>query len=458
MNLQQLLIVLRARYKAVLLVAVGTIAILLPAISLLPRRYTATSAVLVDVRSPDPVATLIFPASLATQVEIIQSERVAQRVVTSLGLVDKPGVRDQWAMETGGRGTPESWLARLLLRGLAVAPSRDSNIVQISFTHSDPDFTAAIANGFAQSYIDTTIELKVEPARQYARWFETQGKTLRDNLETAQGKLSAFQREKGIIAREGQIDIEMSKFSDLTAQLIKAQAEVNDARSKQKSGGVTLPEVSADAVVSGLRAEIGRKEATLQETALNLGSNHPQYLRMQSEVTALKQQLETEMRRVTGSFTATRTVGSDREGELRAAVEAQKNKLLMLSSVRDQLAVLQRDVDAAKSAYDAVSKRYTEASLASQATQANVSILNPALSPLEPSSPKSPDKMLALAIALGIALGIGTAFLLELLDRRIRSASDLAEALPFPVLGVIAPAREPRRLLFWRRRLALPAR
>ena len=458
MNLQQLLSVLRARYKAALLVAIATIAVTLPIISLLPKRYTATAAVLVDVRSPDPVASLIFPASLATQVEIIQSERVAQRVVSTMRLVDRAGVRDQWAAETGGRGTPEAWLAGLLLRGLAVAPSRDSNIIQITFTHTDPEFAAAIANGFAQAYIDTTVELKVEPARQYARWFENQGKTLRDNLETAQAKLSTFQREKGIIAREGQLDIEMSKLSDLTSQLIRVQSETTDARSKQRSGSSALPEVSADPVVSSLRGDIGRLEAKLQETALNLGSNHPQYLRMQSEAAALKQQLESELRRVTSSFSATRTVGNDREVELKGAVEAQRNKLLMLGSVRDQLAVLQRDVDAAKNAYDAVSKRYTEASLASQATQANVSVLNPALAPLDPSSPKSPDKMLAMAIVMGIILGIAVAYLLEMLDRRIRSSSDLAEALPFPVLGVIAPASDRRRLGFFRRRLALTSK
>ena len=220
----------------------------------------------------------------------------------------------------------------------------------------------------------------------------------------------------------------------------------------------TLPEVMQNSVVAGLRSEIVKQEAKLQETALNLGNNHPQYLRMQSEVSALKQKLEAETRRVTSGFSASRIVGKDKESELRAAIAAQKRKLLEIRSERDQLAVLQRDADAAKNAYDAVTKRYTETDLASQATQANVSVLTPALVPFEPSFPKPLGKTMLMAIGLGIVLGVGAAFLLEMLDRRIRSSSDLTEMLPLPVLGVIVRPKRRRRLAFWRRSTALLAR
>src|SRR6185436_4978497 len=297
-----------------------------------------------------------------------------------------------------------------------------------------------------------------DPARQYARWFGDQAKVLRDNLEKAQTRLSQFQQQKGIVAREEQMDIETARLTDLSTQFARAQAEANDARIKQQSGrtGDKLPEVSADSVVSGLRSEIVRLEAKLQD--LNLGKNHPQYLSMQTQVAALKKQLADEMARVTNSFSATSTVGSTRESSLSAAIEAQKKKLLENRGLRDELAVLQRDVDAAKNAYDAVVKRYTESDLASQATQANVSVLTQALAPLEPSFPKPLGKTMLMAIAAGILLGVGAAFLLEMLDRRIRTTDDLVDVLKLPVLGVIARAREPRSLGMWRQHTPLLAK
>ena len=167
MNPLQVLYVLRAHYKVVLAIALCTIAIAMAVTELLPKKYTATTGVLVDVKSPDPVAAMFAPASLATQVDIINSERVSQRVVRTLGLAESAGVREQWMSATGGKGTPELWLSALLLKGLSVLPSRDSNIINISYTAADPAFAAAVANGFAQAYIDVeAIEFKVDPARQ----------------------------------------------------------------------------------------------------------------------------------------------------------------------------------------------------------------------------------------------------------------------------------------------------
>jgi uncharacterized protein involved in exopolysaccharide biosynthesis len=125
-----------------------------------------------------------------------------------------------------------------------------------------------------------------------------------------------------------------------------------------------------------------------------------------------------------------------------------------LRNQRDELAVLQRDVDAARNAYDTVTKRYTENELVSQSTQANVTVLTPALAPLEPSFPKPLGKTMAMAVALGLFFGLVAAFLLEMLNRRIRSSADLVDALALPVLGVIARAKAPRRWFGFRRRAA----
>lgn len=461
MSLMQILLVLRAHYKIALAVALFTIATVMVVNYFMPKVYTATTSVYVDAKSAEATATMLMPINLATQVDIINSERVSRKVVRTLGLEESAAVREQWMAATGGKGSQGTWLAELMLRGLRVAPASQSSIISISYSGADPAFVASVANAFAQAYIDVTLELKVDPARKYARWFGEQGQSLREAVEKAQSKLSAFQQEKGIVASDERLDTETSRLSDLSAQLSRVQAEVTDVRTKQQrtnSTGEVLPEVSASASVATLRAEIGRQEARLQETAVNLGVNHPQYLRMQSEIAALKQRLEAETKLVTSGYGMTTALGNDREAELRNAVAAQKKKLLQMKNDRDQLAVLQRDVEAAKNAYDMINKRYTETTLTSQATDANVSVLSPAIVPLEPSFPKKPEKMIWIAIALGLALGLASAFGIEKLDRRIRSVEDLSQTMQLPVLGVIAKVNEQRRLTFWRRNVPLLAK
>jgi uncharacterized protein involved in exopolysaccharide biosynthesis len=181
---------------------------------------------------------------------------------------------------------------------------------------------------------------------------------------------------------------------------------------------------------------------------VNLGKNHPQYQRMESEVAALKQRLEEETRHVASSYSTASNVGQSKESELKAAIEAQKQKLLTLRSRRDELEVLQRDVDAATRSYEAIANRFNQTTLESQSNRTNVSWLTPALPPREPSFPKPPRVMLLISIAIGIAVAVGAAYVAEVFDRRIRSADDLAEMLQLPVLGVIDGVKTRGRLSF----------
>lgn len=450
----QILRILRAHYLVALIVFIVTVAIGLTVSLMMPKRYTTTTTLVFDVKSPDPVLGQLLPLGqgfVATQSEIIKSDRVAQRVVRMLKLDEHPALKRQWQEATDGKGNPSVWVAELLQRGLQVSPAAGgSTIINLGYNAGDPSFAALVANAFAQVYIDTNIELRVDPARQTARWFEEQGKAGRESLESTQAKLSEFQQQKGIVERDEQVDTEMAKLRDLSTQLTALQNETRDSLSKQLSGSNSLPEVMQSSIVQSLRSEIARAEAKLQEAAANLGKQHPQYQRMEAEIAGLKKQLELESQTVTRSFGAASNVGKAREASLQSAIAAQKKKILQLRSERDQLAVLQRDVDAAQSAYEGVTRRYNQTNLESQITQTNVSVLNPAVEPTEPSSPNL-KKNMAITLVLGLLLGGGAAFALEFLDRRVRSAEDLAAMLQVPVLAVIDRPRKPVRLLPWRR-------
>jgi polysaccharide biosynthesis transport protein len=460
------LLALRARYKVVLLFFFATVVVVMAVGSRLPTRYAAMASVMVDVRASDPLTAMIMPASLNTQIEIIQSDRVSRRVIKMLKLDEDRAVQQRWleARKGGGifeslrlgiftnedavgdHGPLEDWLVDSLQKNLKATAGRDSNIINIVFQGPDPSSAAAIANAYAQGYIDTIIEMKVEPAKQYARWFQDQTRALRENVEKAQSRLSQYQQSKGIVERDERMDYETTKLRELSSQLTILQSQTTESRSKQKSGQDTLPEIMQNGMIAGLKTDINHREATLQEAALNLGKNHPQYQRMESELASLKQKLEVETQHITRSFWTASEIGQSRESELMAAIEAQKKKLLALKNERDEIAVRQREVESATQAYDAVNARFNQTTLESQATRANVSLLTPAVAPRVPSSPKPLHVMLMIAMVLGALLGLGTAVGLEFLDWRIRSAEDLAEMLQVPVLGVIERVRMGRRI------------
>ncbi|EXI69015.1 MAG: tyrosine kinase [Candidatus Accumulibacter adjunctus] len=459
MTLQQLLLILWARRKpALAILALAVLATLVVSL-LLPKQYKASTAVVVDVKSPDPIAGMVLPGLMApgymaTQVDIVTSDRTAQRVVKLLRMDESTPIREQWLEATEGRGEITHWLAELLQKKLDVKPSRESNVINIGFTGQEPAFTAAVANAFAQAYIDTTIELRVEPARQYATWFDSQVKAQRERLEAAQKALSDFQQESGIIATDERLDYEMQKYNELSSQLTQAEAQGADSSSKQKLGSSdTLPEVMTNPLINQLKADVARLESRLKELSGNLGENHPQYQRTLAEVNELKARLKSETQKVTSSIGTAGRVSQAKEVELQAAIEAQRKKVLDLKKQRDEISVLVREVESAQRGFDAIGQRMTQSTLEAQSLQTNVSVLTPAFQPLSPSGPRVFLNVI-VAFMVGTVLAVAVALGVELAQPRVRSAGDLAIAMSVPVLSVldsatVSPAEGKWRL--WRR-------
>lgn len=444
MTFHQFLLILRARWQAILLTLLGVVGTTGGLSLVLPKKYAASAAVLVDVKAPDPllgalIPGMMAPGYMATQIDIIQSDRVARRVVQMLKIDQNLSARQQWQEETEGRGSIEAYYAELLSRQLDVKPSRESNVINITYKSAEPQFAATIANAFAQAYIDTNVELRADPAKQYAGWFDARTRGLREQLEAAQSRLSQFQRANGIVNVDERLDVENARLQELSSQLVAMQALRAETSSRQAQTGntETLPEVLQSNLVQGLKADVARQDAKLKELSSQYGPNHPQVLRATAEGQALRAKLETEITRVAGGVGTNARVNVQREAEIRGALDAQKKKVLEIKKQRDEIAVLQREVENAQKAYDVTAQRLVQSNLESQTQQTNIVVLNPAVEPIEPSSPRMLLNTL-LSIFLGTMLGVGHALILELLDRRVRSAHDVVESLALPVIGYLS--------------------
>ncbi|HLO93379.1 MAG TPA: chain length determinant protein EpsF, partial [Burkholderiaceae bacterium] len=438
MNLTQLIPILLARWRT----AAGVFAVLVLGVVVVtlatPSKYTATASVVADVK-PDPVSAMfmqsaVTPAYIATQVDVIRSDRVAQRVVRNSGLADSAEVRAQWLKATQGEGKIEAWLADTLRPGLEVKPSMQSSIIEVSYKAQDPRMAANMANAFVQAYIEVTLDLKVDPARQYRSFFDTRAKEARERLEAAQAKLSAFQKENGIIATDERLDVENTRLTELSTQLVTLQALSAESSSRQNqaaTSGDRIQEVLVNPVIGSLKSDLSRAEAKLQELNARYGENHPQVVEARANIAELKARVEAEVKRVTGGVGVAASINRAREADVRASLEAQRGKLLRMKALRDEGSVLLRDVENAQRAYDAIQTRLTQTNLESQTTLSNVNILTQAEPPLSPSSPKTYLNLL-VGIFLGTALGLLAAVIHELLDRRLRSPQDLAGIADLP--------------------------
>src|SRR5437762_11129620 len=311
MDLNQYILALKARRKAFVTVLAVTIFTAIVAALVIPKRYDATATILIDARDEQPLGTAhMAPRERAgylfTQMELIASGKVAHKVVRDLQLAQQPGMREDWERDTGGTGSIEEWIATGLLEKLKV-DSGASNIIIVKYSANDAKVAADVANAFAKAYLDVALELRTEPSRAAGQWFDEQVKALRADVTSAQSRLTAYQKEKGIAGGDERMDVEYTRLAELNAELSRQKAATMDAQTRYTQAqdlikdGVSLeafPEVLANGYIITVKSALQAAEGRLQEQSEVLGPNHPNYQRTQAEVQGLRERLTTEASKV----------------------------------------------------------------------------------------------------------------------------------------------------------------
>lgn len=455
-NLPRLLAVLRARWVLLVLPLVAALCVTAAVVATRQPIYKATASIIINGRQ-DPVAMLTGggPNIFTVELDILGSDKVAQRVVRNLKLTES-GLRQIWQNDPSAATVPpEVWIANFLRVGLEIVPPKTttSNIINISYTAGDPKFAAQVANAFVRAYMETSIELKIEPANQYSRFFTAQLNDARSTLEQAQARLSRFQQEKGLVFTDERMDVETARLTSLGQELASIQTARTDSMSRENqafNNTAHSQDVQNNGLVSSLKTQLNQAEARVNELTQRYGENYPQLQEARATVRDLRKRLETESRNVAGTLSSNVAVQASREAEVRAQLEAQRQRVMQLKEVRDEGSVLARDVENAQRSYDALFNRTRQNELESKNLLSTVTFLTEATpSPV----PVKPTKTLVKGVAVGLSCGLFLILLMEYYDRRLRTTSDVIFDLGLPVVGLI-PSAVPRAQ--WYQRLTGP--
>lgn len=449
MNFYRFKNILLSRKWLVLSVLATTLFIALVISLLLPKQYVASTSVIIDQSSADPVTGLTLPVQLmpgymATQVDVISSHNVARKAVEKLNLGNDPKFQEDYKDDESSLDIID-WAADILLKKLDVKSSSESSLIQINFSSKDPEIAANVANAFANAYIQTIIELRAQSAKLSADWYDSQITLFRKNLEKARSVLSSYQQEHEIVSVDDRLDIENSRLAELSRQLVESQSNTSESQARKdllasmiKNGGSleSLQEVLNSSLIQSLKSDLAKAEANFAELSEQIDVNHPKYIQAKAEVDSLKKKIQSEIRMVLNNITSKVSSSDTRDKILTRTLAEQKAKVLELKKQHDEIAMLNREVENAQLTYDTVMKRAIQTRMESEMNQTNIAILNPALKPEKPSKPKVLLNMI-LSVFLGSLLGVSLALLAEFRDRRVRSVEDLNEELDLSVFGVI---------------------
>lgn len=386
-----------------------------------------------------------------TQVGLLGSRSLAERVAQELNLVNTPSVVGQ-----GDATARLNRAAGIVAGGLDVIPPKEGRLIRFSFTSPNPQLAAQIANGVADGFINSNLQRKYESSNYARRFLERQiGKT-RGDLERSERQLVSYAQSEGIINLQGaaadgkgggQSDagsLQGESLQALNTALAAATARRVAAEGAYRAAQASGPTNEVNESTSALRQTRAGLEAEYQEKRTLLKPDHPDMISLRSRIDELDKQIARETAQVSGgrsnSLAQEYRGAAAAEASLQGRVNALKGSVLDLRGRSVQYNILQREVDTNRALYDALLQRYKEIGVAGGVGAAPISIVDRALPPGAPFKPSLPLNLL-VGLGLGLLAGVGSALGFEFLSDTIKTREDVRNKLQIACLGAI-----PKRL------------
>ncbi|MFN3856361.1 MAG: GumC family protein [Caulobacter sp.] len=407
----------------------------------------------VDMEGVAPAELMTGDEFFRTQYGLLKSEALATRVVERLRLGEDNAFAEAMGVNPRNDATPaqrKQSAINLVMRNLGVSPVQGSRLVVLTFDSPNPALSARVANAVADSYVETNLERAFE-ASSYARKFlEGRIAEVKQRLEESEKQLVAYAAQQQIVnvgvqsTTDGNStasqSLTASSLSDLNTALAAASGERIRAeqrwRQAQATPDTALPEALANPTVQQLQQERARLNSVYTEKRKVMQPNFPEMLQLKAQIDEIDRQLAAIVGGIRGSIRAQYETALKQEQSFEGRVAQLKGSYLDLRERSIQYNILQREVDTNRVLYDGLLQRYKEVGIAGAVGANNVSIVDVAKPPPRPSKPSLPLN-LAVALLLGVIVGVSAAFLAELFDDAIAVPEDVESKLGLSVLGVI---------------------
>ncbi|WP_448665252.1 GumC family protein (plasmid) [Sphingomonas sp. CJ20] len=457
------------RWRYVILGAAAVCVLLgLIATLLMTPKYTAETTIeilresnkVTDFQGVEREASVADQEFYQTQYGLLRSRALSERVASQLRLVDDPKFFALFKVSStdpafqlvdgrypaSGRAARQRAAGGILAKNLEISPTRLSRLVDIRFTSPNADFSARVTNAWAENFIQTNLERKIQATSYGRNVLQGQLAQLKERLDRSQRQLVAYASEQRIInlpsqsgeKSGGERSIVADDLAALNTALSQAVADRIQAQARFEQAGKAGASTEAlrNQAINALRQKRAELAAEYQRLMTQFEPGYPAAKAVQSQIDQLDSSIKREEARVSGSVLADYREARERERALQEKVDQLKDSYLDLRRRSIQYNIYQQEVDSNRVLYDGVLQRFKEIGVAGGVGVNNISVVDIAEVPSRPSSPRLMLN-LAAALVIGLALGALAAFALEQIDEAIADPGEIERRLGLPLLGSV---------------------
>jgi succinoglycan biosynthesis transport protein ExoP len=423
--------------------------------------YQATSKVAIFPENPnalgfkgleDSAPDYQYDVTLETQAAILRSDALAMKVIEAARLDQNPkfatpsGPQAEDSLRVSSMQPDPARAAALLgafRGGLSVRLVPNSRLVEISYTHPDPRLATEIVNALVRTFTEENFKTKYEAVTQTSDWLSTELADLQMKVQTSEEKLVRYQKDHSILGVDEKQNIVTAKLDELNRELTAAQTDRIQKESNYKLSVVGDPAAFSKPTREGSSSMLDRlreKEAELDtqraQVTTQFGTGYPKVAELSNQLKQVRAEIAAEETRMQQQIRDEYLAALQRENLLTTAFNQQKQEANQLNESAIEYTVLKRDAEANRQLYQNLLERLKEAGVSAGLRSSNIRVVDVARTPTSPIKPNVP-RNIELGFLLGLACGVGLAFVLESLDTSIRTLEEISAISTLPALGTI---------------------
>ncbi|GIK47581.1 MAG: polysaccharide biosynthesis tyrosine autokinase [Hyphomonadaceae bacterium] len=433
---------LRRRFLIMALVGASVAAAAFTFLMLQTPTYKAQSLVIINPRqervlnSESVMGALPLQSSaIDSEIELLRSSALMNDLVAALGMQ---------AQRADDEAVPTEEIAKRLASAIAVNRRGMTYVIEITARSTDPQRAQLIANTYADVYIASQVNQRVDTAQRANSWLARRLAELRDDVQAKESAAETFRVQSGLMSAQGST-LQEQQITNVQSQVLQAQADLaeREARYRQlqelRQSGASLESIgnamNSD-TIRGLRereADIARRQSDLENRYL---PTHPAVQAIRAERQDIEAQIQREIQRISVNLGNEVAVARARLATLQQSMREAAGDLSSNSSASVRLRELEREAAASREVYESYLQRYQEIADQDQLNVSDARLLTYASTPTSPASPQL-RIALALAIAAGLFLGLGAGVIAEILDQSVKNADDLEAKVGYPAIASI---------------------
>lgn len=420
-----------------------------------------------------------------TQYQIMQSRELARRVVRRLDLQRHPDFsgsapqpRDPLTLLRNARASASAWVRGLVSRpgavpeverapdetdqeaglisaflgGVLIQPVPQTRLVNIVYTHTNPEFAAIAANTLAQEYIAQNLEQRLQDTGKTLEWVTSELGKATQALRAGEQRLQDYREANKALSLDQRQDVVSQQLAGLNESAMRARGErmarenaylqVRDAKPESDAAddfpviGQNPQVVIAKNALTALRNE---RASLLQR----YGDDFPLVVENRQKVAAAEQLLIAQRRTVIESVRNEYQSALNTERSFAGQLDQAKNASMELSRKSGDYGIIEREIESHRKTYEALLDRQQSLEVVANSRANNIRLVDSAEPQRTPISPK-PRRDWMTALLAGLTIAFGLAFAIEYFDDTIKTPEDITKRLRLPLLGLVPALRGER--------------